>query len=123
VPASSFPFPHFPDTGTGPQYPDRTIVGFLVQHPFTRASWDLTPLYAYDIALQHDQETLRLLVLALVFPRCPLYCLARRVPHAELGDFGPVVSAKYYQAEVVYQVQVVAVAQKRLVPITVHTPS
>jgi hypothetical protein len=55
VPGSSFPFSHpFPDTGTGSRYPDRTLVGFLVQRPFKRASRDLTPLYAYGIALQHD---------------------------------------------------------------------
>ena len=40
VPIFSFsPFPSFyPYTGTGSHYLDRTLVGFLVQHPFKQAS-------------------------------------------------------------------------------------
>jgi hypothetical protein len=111
-----------PHTGTGSHYADPILVGFLTQHPFKRASRDFTPFCIYDFALQHDQQTLRLLILALVFPSCPLYCLACRVPHAELGDLGSVVPAQHYQTGVVYQIQVVAVAEKRFFPIAVHAP-
>src|SRR3712207_4652651 len=44
-----------PDTGTGSHYLDRTLVGFLAQHPFKRASQHLTLLHTCDLALHWSQ--------------------------------------------------------------------
>jgi hypothetical protein len=49
-----------PDTGTGSHYLNRTLVGFLAQHPFKRASQRLTPLHTCDLAILGASLMLRL---------------------------------------------------------------
>ena len=42
---------HYPDTGTGSYYLDRTLVGRLLQRPFKQVSQRLTLLHTCDIVL------------------------------------------------------------------------
>jgi hypothetical protein len=60
-----------------------------------------------------EQAGLRVSLPASVFPGRLLDRLTRRVPDAEPGDFDAVIPAQHDQAEVVYKIQVIAVAEKR----------
>src|SRR5215204_1448263 len=131
-PYPPFPFPTYhPDTGTGTGYPNRTFVGLLAQPLFKQASRCLTPLHTCGLALHrsqpttptcadalflHGQQAFRPLILirAPVFLCCLLDSLTGCIPYAESGDLGAVFSTQHSRTKDTYQVQAVAVAQKRL---------
>jgi hypothetical protein len=89
-------------------------VSRLTEGKAVRTGGRRTPLLPYTAS------TLRFLVRAPVFSRCPIDSVTGRLPHAEVGHLGAIVPTQHYQAELVNQIQVVAVAQKRVFFIVVH---
>jgi hypothetical protein len=136
VPVSSFPFPYYPDTGTGYGYLNRTYVGLLAQPLLKRTSLRLTPLHTCDLAIpgsqpatptcakctstSHGKHPLDQLIRALVYLRSLLDSLTPRIPYAEPGDLGAVFPAQHYHTRDAHQVQAVAIAEKRLCLSVVH---